>query len=299
MFAAWLACAPRPGELRPVTVSPIPLTEGIRGRLAWRAAFALDADDGAWGGWSGASLDGDVLWAVSDVGGFLSLKLVRDAEGRLVDVVPEQRGALSDPGGRPLRGKFDADAEGLARTATAFFVSFEHDHRLMSYPTLDSRSPTLVAIPPTFDPPRNGGLEAVAWADERLWIAAEGDEGDAGPTRAWAGGPGAWRPFTIRREPGFRVVDWTPKPDGDLIMIERSYDERTGVRILVSEISTRGAPPESGEVSPRPLGRLAPPDPPMDNYEAAATDGRYLYLLADDNQSSDQRTLLLQLEVLP
>lgn len=295
----WVGCAPGDGPLAPIRVEAIPLRSGLGDRLASVAAFTLDAADSRWGGWSGAALDGDVLSAVSDVGGWLQLRLVAGADGRLTDVVPLGRGTLVDELGEPLTAKSVADAEGLARGAGTWVVSFERDHRLLQYPSLDGGHPARLALPSDFHAPPNAGIEAVAWADDRWWLIVEGEEDEGGPYPGWMGRPGAWERFSVPRTDGFRPVELTPLPDGALLLIERRYQKSADeVSIRVSSFAPAAVTP-GAVVAPVVLGVLGPDGPPMDNYEAAATDGRFLYLLADDNLAADQRTLLLQVEIRP
>lgn len=288
-LAVWACAAEERGD---VTVTPVEVSGRAHGRLVPRRAFALDAPDGQWGGWSGLSLDGDTLTAVSDEGDWLRLGLTRDADGLLTAVRALGRGDLHDEAGAALSGKWSADAEGLARTPDGWVVSFERDHRLAAYRDLDG-APVRLPLPSGFTAPANGGIEAVAWTGDRLLFVVEGEEDGAEPHPAWIGG----ERLGITRVPGFRPVELAPLPDGDVLLVTRRYaKDRTTVRVarLAAADLVGGA-----VVTPAELGVLGPDDPPMDNYEAAATDGRWLYLLSDDNTSRDQRTLLLQVEVTP
>jgi hypothetical protein len=267
-----------------------------RGSLTLRAALVLDAADPLWGGWSGAALDGDRLWAVSDVGGWMELALVHDAAGRLTGVTPQARGILHDEHGDPLSGKQHGDAEGLARDEVGWVVSFERDHRLLRYRgTPGEGSAERLALPEPFRAPPNGGIEALGRTGDRWVLMVEGHDGEAGPHGVWLGGPAKWQQASLVRTGTFLPVELAALPDGDLLLVERSYTKADGVAIRVSRLPAASLVAGAMIVGSE-LAVLTPPLP-LDNFEAAGTDGRWLYLLSDDNLSADQRTLLLQLEL--
>ena len=126
-----------------------------------------------------------------------------------------------------------------------------------------------------------------------------------GKRPAYLGGEGAWRALRVVAKGPFRPTAAAPLPGGGVLLVERAFDPDTGVRVRVSEVAAdqfepawldRGLP-----IQPRELAVLEPPMP-IDNIEAADVQvgprGETLvYLLADDNFSSDQKNLLLQLEL--
>ncbi|HLN87814.1 MAG TPA: esterase-like activity of phytase family protein, partial [Candidatus Limnocylindrales bacterium] len=134
------------------------------GSLTLMSAFQLDSKDRRFGGLSGLSFGTDgKLYAVSDVGYWLSAKMVSDANGALLDLVDWQIAPMLASDKTALIGSL-ADAEALTRAQDgSFLVAFEGRHRIWRYEpppgTLES-IPTPIAVPARMSrAPRNGGLE--------------------------------------------------------------------------------------------------------------------------------------------
>ncbi len=299
----------------PTTSTPLELPAGPIGSLEVAAALELEGDR-SFGGWSGAAIERQgedrVLWAVSDAGAWIRLALRTDDQGRLVEAEETARGALVDEEGSALGGKTWGDAESLIATPSGWIVGFERRHRLLAYgsgpPGPERRGiegPAVpVALPAGFSAPENGGLEAVGRSEGELVLLVEGDEGATGPHTGWLGGAGSWTPLALARTRDLRPVELTPL-GRDLLLVERAWNERDGTTLRLSRL-TSAALRSGREITPVELGELrapaggSPPGSlPVDNFEAAAADGDTIWLLSDDNFSSDQRTLLLQLRWVP
>ncbi|MCG8458705.1 MAG: esterase-like activity of phytase family protein, partial [Holophagales bacterium] len=168
----------------------------------------------------------------------------------------------------------------------------------------------LLEIPEAFDGiDDNGGLEAVTeLADGRLLIFAEEGRDAEGDTRGWVGDPetGEWQELSLALTVDPEVGDLRPTaattlPSGDVVLLERGWQAISGVMVKVAYLPVGQI--EGGErLMPFELGRLRAPFT-VDNFEAIdATTGPggeiLLYLLADDNFRDDQRTLLLQFEII-
>lgn len=262
------------------------------GSLEFRGGLRLSAADQAFGGWSGARLDGSVLTAIGDLGSWLRLALRHDG-GRLVGVHREAGGSLrrldGDPAGNHKRW---ADAEGLAHWRDGWVVSFERHHRLWFYAPDLADIPVRLAAPPDMARlEENGGVEAIAaLADGRLLMLAE--EGGLG----WIGTPGAWQPVTWTVTDDFKPTDAVQLPSGALVVLERSFSVMAGVGARLSLVPPGQLMP-GARLEGRELLRLEPPMT-VDNFEGLAVgrgpDGEtMLYLLSDDNFSALQATLLL------
>lgn len=277
------------------------------GELRLLAAFELSSFDPAFGGFSGVAVrrDGHSLTAVSDRGHWMTAALEHDADGVLLGVESGRLGALLRPDGEPVRGPEERDAEELVRLGGgAWWVSFEGTHRIWRYPSSREPSglPAVVATPDALTRAGgNVGLEAMArLVDGRIVILTEDFRRDDGSFIGWIGNPGGgrWRPLAVRPTEDFKPTGAAPLANGDLLLLQRAYDPRTGVRCRLSTIAK--ADLEAGEpIGDRELGRLDPSHH-VDNLEAVAVwdleDGsQRIYLLSDDNFSQRQRTVLLQL----
>jgi hypothetical protein len=266
--------------------------------LIWRGGLQLGADDDRFGGWSDLRVEADNKRAtlISDRGGALELGL--EFDGMLKGVGPARIGDLIGPNGRAFDDNRNADAEGLARLPDGgFAVSLERRHRILIYPPSDppfARSPRTLSAPPGFgDVPNNGGMEAIAaLPDGRLLVFVE--------ERPWGfvGGDKGWIKFEYRAGDGFKPVGACVLGDA-AIVLERSFGwagfASRIVRVPLSEFR------EGARVAGEELARLRAPLA-IDNFEGIdATkdaDGRdLLWLIADDNFSFLQRTLLVCFEL--
>lgn len=246
------------------------------------------------GGISGLSFDGRTVTAVNDVGHWLRFRMEVDAAGR-----PTVFGDLElEPLGGLDGSSSDGDAEEIGAVDDGWVVSFERRHRLLFYRHGLSARPDRPDLPPGYDlQPRNGGVEAMTpLADGRLLLLSEEGIDVAGNGQGWIGRPGAWETLSYRRTGLFRPTSAALLPDGDVLVLERSFSLLGGVASRLVRVP--GALLKPGVVvEGRELYRLAPPLL-VDNYEGMAVwkrpDGRLVaYMVADDNFSPLQATLLM------
>lgn len=304
-----LFCAAAPTAAKDITVTatPVPLNpedpkQTRVDSLEYVAGFALDSPAPEWGGYSGMVLapDGSSLLAVSDVGHWLEMELAHDSRGVLLSIGRARIEPLLDEAGQPVAGKEWSDAEEIARNGDgSFLVSFERRHRVWLYAAVGGvpHGPsTTVPLPVEIGSlPENAGLEAItAGRSGQLTLVAEGGADPEQGSRGWIGKEGSWTRFSIERADGFEPTSLAEGPGSSPVLLERRYTEADGPAARISTIGLPFAPRASGFT----LGVLRRPMT-VDNFEAlairAAPDGHaFIYLLSDDNQSDQQRTLLLQ-----
>jgi len=298
-----------------VSATPIPLhqdkPEIVRvGRLRYRGGLELSARDRRFGGFSGllASPDGRRLIAISDHGFWLRARIVR-ANGRLTGLRDARMGRLVGPRGRALRGA-RRDAESLARRrGGGLIVSFERHHRLLAYRggRHGPRRPSRLAAPDGIQRARsNKGMEAITkLADGGLLVLTEGLGAGAGLIRGWVRPSTekreAWRSLAYVRTGTFLPTGADLLPNGDIVVLERSYSFPLGVDIRLQELDRRDIVP-GARLAGREIARLAAPFN-VDNFEGIAayrgTRGEtFLYLISDDNYQPLQRTLLMMFELV-
>ncbi len=322
LLAAALLSAPAAGgAARPVTIRCEPLTfhpaggePGEIGRLRFRAGFRLTADREGFGGFSGMALAAGGRWltAVSDRGRWLVAELRHSADGTLTGLGRAHLGSLRDIDGKPVAGRKRRDAEDLAvMPGKGLLVSFEGDHRLAVY-AADGESPpspsgTPRPLPHPADLARadaNGGMEAVTrLADGRLLVIREDPDPEQGRLLGWirTAADERWQRLTLTPTESFRPTSVTTLASGDVLLLERSFCEKTrAVRARLSLLRLAAIVP-GAELVPRELARLASPQP-VDNMEAVVArpgpEGEDLiYLLSDDNFNAHQQTLLMQFEL--
>lgn len=294
-----------------VTATPVPLNpedpkQATVDSLEFVAGFALDSSAPEWGGYSGMVLaaDGRSLLAVSDVGHWLRLELIHDAAGRLTGVGAARIEPLLDESGNPVSGKEWSDAEEITLAADGqFLVSFERRHRVWRYASSQGvpyGPANAVPIPDDVSSlPENSGIESImATPTGTLWLVSEGDPDPRWGSRGWFGKTQSWTEFFIERSDGFEPVafgQWTT--EGTSSLLERRYVEADGPAARVSLLS-RTISKRAARFAGFTMALLRRPLT-VDNFEAMAWRlGKRgvadIYLLSDDNQSDQQRTLLMQ-----
>lgn len=267
--------------------------------LSYLGGWALSADMASFGGLSGLDVmaSGDLL-AVSDGGALVEIGFDQDA------LRPTGQTTLSffaDSNGDIISGKAEADAEGLHYDGGVALVSFERDHRVLAFAYGVCGSSARAVTVSEFGAftgldhsvAGNAGPEGLVLLEDRLVAGLETVVGGLGPlavvgrdgvprfdAQAWADGGGM--PLV-----GLDAMG------GTLFALHRAWNPLTGNRIVM----TRRAP--DGEMTV--LGTLQRPLT-VDNFEGIAAapgpDGSTrLFIIADDNFSERQRTLLFVFEV--
>lgn len=246
------------------------------------------------GGISGLSYDGHTVIAINDVGHWLRFRMEVDVDGRPVGFGDLKIASLGGLDG----SKEDGDAEEIRVTRDGWVVSFERRHRLLRYRQGLSGPPEPLATPPNYDQqPENGGVETMTQLPDGrlLLLSEEGNSGD-GQGLGWIGRPGAWQALSYRRTGQFHPSSATVLPNGDVLVLERSFSLLGGFSVRLVQVAAADLRPGM-VIEGRELFTLAPPYL-VDNYEGIAVwprqDGRLVaYLVADDNFSPLQATLLM------
>lgn len=283
------------------------------GRLRYRGGLEIDSSDSRFGGLSAMAIsaDGTQILAISDEAHWFRATLHYSAKGDLSGI---SDGALADMralDGATLRGK-QGDAEGMATVTPhgidgEVLVSFEGDHRVWRYDLAKG----LDAVPSAFPMPdaiksldSNKGLESfVALGGGKYLAIAETGQNTDGTHPAWLVGDGAPQTLRVTHHDPYEVTDGTIGPDGNLYLMERHYFGPLGgvvaaVREVPSAAIKPGAQLDGGEIAKFTMRQN------IDNMEGIAMrlgpdDKTFVYLLADDNYSPIERTVLLMFELLP
>lgn len=264
--------------------------------LELAGAWQLKAEATEFGGLSGLDvLRSGSLLAISDSGAFVWIGVDRET-GRPdgIGSIARMRGA----DGEVIKGKLDADAEGLSFRDGLALVSFERDHRIEAFDLercgAGARAARLVDLEPVVEGTvidENRGAEALALSDDLLLAGFEMRKVTGSPVSA------------VREDGALALSGYTTQPlsylmtgldqQGSLTAnLFRAYDPAFGSRAIVQVIGP------TGEIA---LAELQTPLP-VDNFEGVAigtnpSGGTRIWLISDDNFSVTQRTLLLALDV--
>ncbi|MEM7585723.1 MAG: esterase-like activity of phytase family protein [Acidobacteriota bacterium] len=283
------------------------------GRLRFRSGLHLTANHEGFGGFSGLVIDGHQLVAVSDRGDWLSAVVASEDDGDVTGLTRAQMGTLCDDDGSPVNAFERRDAEEIQQLpGRGFLVSFERHHRLALFPFLDDSASPLSGRPQPFPFPPvivstrpNKGMEAVVLlTDGRLLTFAEELRTVDNDIIGWIGHPELedWRHLTLVSKEDYLPTGAALLPGGDVLLLERSFRKPIGNWIRLSILPKDDLQPDS-RLEPIELAILEPPAT-TDNMEAVATapgpgGETFIYLMSDDNFSTQQRTLLMQFELLP
>lgn len=310
-LVALAACAGPAAPARPVVAGPqirvvaqsVPLDREAAfrsriGRFAYAGGLALTSPDtGRLHGLSDLKVwpDGRFL-SVSDEGDMVEGRLVLDPAGRLAGVSDARLYPLAGEDGRPLRaeGKTESDSEGVAELADGDrLVSLERDDRILLYPARGG-APRRAPSPDVTFPFNLGmeGLDADPAAGPDAYVVGAEASGQTWVCRLSAGcAPSALVP----KPTGAGLSAVAVLPGGGRAYLIRSFSLARWFRVDLRIVDARGATVDDLHLA-LPLS--------VDNFEGLAAlpraDGAIrFYVIADDNFSRFQRTLLLAFDWTP
>ncbi|MEK9671092.1 MAG: esterase-like activity of phytase family protein [Rhodospirillaceae bacterium] len=293
-----------------VTAVPLPLhmekpeLEKV-GKLIYRGGVSLESPSDRFGGFSalGLSQDGRRMVSLTDEGNRLDAQIVYGPDGKLAGLKNAEIFTLQGPGGIPLMDKSMADAESMAPGVNGeIIVSFEQVHRLWAYPP-GSNEPVPLPLPEEMKAAKpNRGIEALTLLnDGALFALSEGiGRGDA--TLGWISDTKGWSVLLYKGGDGYRPTGAATLPGGDVVIVERYFTPREGVRVRVRRIdheTIKAGASIRGEL----LADLQPPFN-VENFEGIeAVKGprgeTLIFLISDNNfnRFGSQRTLLMMFEL--
>lgn len=259
-------------------------------------ALELTSDDSRFGGFSGLATDGRSLWLLGDRAVLWQATLGLEELPRRLRLEDWRAGPIHpDEADRAA-----LDSEALAHDADGALVAgFEQDGSLRRLEADGAGGWTTRRLHERAlggDAPVNRGLEAATeLGDGSFLVLSEGGRQAADVALGTWLGPDGPTPVGYRTAPGFSPVGAARAHDR-LLVLERSVGVLTGWQTRVTAVEPEGwaaaAPMDGRELLRIGAGPLA------ENYEGITSldvgDGsRLLLLVADDNQSPLQRSLLL------
>ncbi len=302
LLGAGCAAAPAIPEASPaVRITPLALdVPGIEVGAGLRllAAYELTSSDPRFGGFSGIETDGRTLWLLSDRASLWRATIASGSGAEPLRLADWQAFELrrDEADRRPL------DSEALARGPSGdLLAGFEHDGSVRRLRANDdgSWSTERLSDESLVDgASRNAGLEALAaWPDGTLIALSEGGRLAPGVASGVTLEDGVTAPFGYVVADGFSPVG-AATAAGRLYVLERAVSVLGGWRSRLT-VSPLEEMPINGTLEGEEILRIST-SPLGENYEGVAVleragEGRLLLLVADDNQSPLQRTLLLVL----
>jgi hypothetical protein len=279
------------------------------GPLEFVGGLEMSAPTRAFGGISAMRFlsPGRDLVAVTDTGYWLFASIGRDAAGRPAGLEQVRIQPMVDAAGRIFPEKGEMDAESLAVRDGEAIVGFERRHRISRFrlEPEDMKGPAgnIDFLVPAYELRQNRGFETLAFAPSSgplrgalVAITEKSLDRQGNIFAAVTDGPRKGI-FTVRRHGGFDITDGAFLPDGDLLLLERSYTIMSGVRMRLRRIASDSI--GKGALVDGPVLFQADMAYQIDNMEALdvwrrADGSTMVSMMSDDNQSFLQRNLYLE-----
>lgn len=308
---ALLGGASLPPPVEQVTVSTQPIAEfrighadKAFGLLEFNGGLSMhswSADFGALSGLRFLDRNGNFI-GVADTGFWFSGRVERDSGGHPAGIADFRMQEMVNKAGHTGAEKWFVDAESLAVRNGVAVAGFERNHRISAF-RIDSADmgPPIRDIPfliPKRELRSNRSFEALAFRpDGGLVLVTERSldaQGNILAAVLEGEGKGV---FAVKRNSPFDVSDAAFLPDGDLLLLERSFSIASGVGIRLRRIPA--ALLRKGALADGPVLLLADMGFQIDNMEALDVwrreDGALVVsMMSDDNHSMLQRNLYLE-----
>ncbi len=295
---------------RPITNFHIGRDEKNFGPLEFVGGLEMtssSADLGALSAFRFLTPGGDFI-GVADTGFWFFGTITHNAARQPSGVANFRMTQMLDASGKALEKKWFADAEGLDVKDGIATVGFERNHRVAQFridPAGNMKGPLreLDFLVPKNELRSNRGFETVTRANSSgqhegaLVVVSEKSLDKKGNIfAAIIEGPRKGI-FTVKRNGEFDITDGAFLPDGDLLLLERSFSMASGVKMRLRRIY--GESIAKGSVADGPVLLEADMSYQIDNMEGldvwTRDDGAVIVsLISDDNHSILQRNLYLE-----
>lgn len=302
----WLRTyVPPPDFSAPLLVTPLSDPQEITGQVTLLGSWKLTSENAHFGGYSAmVVLNENRLLIGSDRGRILEMPLPETAN-------PDTQVQFSFFPGTDGGPKSYADLEALEfdKGRQRIWAAFEQNGSIARFaynaPKATLRTAKVAAME---DWPANGGPETIMRLDDgRFIVVAESSDYDSRLALMFSGDPVEGDEaiaFRFKPPAGYSPVDGTVLPDGRVLILVRKVlwgvppQFATGL-VLADPTEIAEGEEWSGEL----IAEIAGPDL-EENFEGIAAieqvDGSFdLYLIADDNLSAFQETLMLRLNWAP
>jgi hypothetical protein len=296
-------------QAKPITVfQPSDPSRTRFGALVYRGGIELMSSYREFGGISAlrVAADGAGFLAVTDKGRWLRGRIFYDG-ARPAGVTDAEMAPVLGADGKPLAARGWYDTESLAQDGGTVWLGVERVNRIVRFDIgrdgLLARGEPIPVPPGIQRLPHNKGLECLEFVPRHLplggtliAISERGLDREGNIQGFLLGGPSAGE-FSVKRIGDFDVTDCAVTPNGDLLVLERSFSRLAGVAMRIRRVTLTTIAP--GATIDGPALIEADMNYQIDNMEGLsvhrAVGGELvLTLISDDNFSMIQRTILLQ-----
>jgi hypothetical protein len=278
------------------------------GQLEFRGGLTLTSSYREFGGLSAIRVapDGAHFISLSDHGRWFRGRLTYEG-ARPVGIADAVMAPILGPDGQALAAHGWHDTESIAEDGGTLYVGIEGVNQIVQFDYgkdgLLARGHPIPVPPGIRTLPLNQGLEALVFVPRdqpmggTLIAISERGLDKMGNLRAFLIGGAAPGTFAIKRIEKFDITDAALLPDGDLLILERSFSWPEGLFVQIRRIRIGDIKPDA--VVDGPVLFEADLRFQIDNMEGLAVhqtpDGEIvLTLVSDDNFSAIQRTEVLQ-----
>ena len=290
-------------ELKSIKINlfPTDLENISLNKLKFVSGIEIKSNHPDFGGLSGIIINEDKsLIVVGDRGIWLTGKIKIDEKGKLVKIINGRLGHLKDNKNNPLykHGKSYTDAESIEPYNNKFVVSFERKHRILIFNNIFLHSEIFYDRIKYLDLPDNGGIEAMApLKNNSIFLLSENLIHPDDKIAGYLLSDNKLKKVYVKKNGSFKPTDMSSLPDGNILLLERSFSPVRGVSARISVIKYEDLKPNS-VILPFTLDTLKPPMV-VDNFEGISflklnDGGYYIFILSDDNFNFLQKTLLYQ-----
>ena len=290
-------------ELKSIKINlfPTDLENISLNKLKFVSGIEIKSNHPDFGGLSGLIINEDKsLISVGDQGIWLTGKIKIDENGKLVEIINGRLGHLKGNENNPLYklGKSYTDAESIEPYNNKFVVSFERKHRILIFNDIFLHSEIFYDRIKYLDLPDNGGIEAMApLKNNSIFLLSENLIHPDDKIAGYLLSDNKLKKVYVKKNGSFKPTDMSNLPDGNILLLERSFSPVRGVSARISVIKYEDLKPNS-VILPFILDTLKPPMV-VDNFEGISflklnDGGYYIFILSDDNFNFLQKTLLYQ-----
>jgi hypothetical protein len=289
-------------------------TERHFGQLEFQGGLELWSGDPRFGSLSSFRFfePGTKFIGVQDTGFVYSGSLAHDAKGAPSGFSEFRYRSIAEIEKRGEDDKWETDAEGTAVEGNRLLISFERDHRITEYKanpeTLNiSKVDNIPFLVPRNELRRNRSFETIAIAPKgnpraglTVTVTEKSLDENGNIFAAVLNGPGKGV-FKVARHGDFDPTDGAFLPNGDFLLLERSFSMAGGVKMRLRRIP--GDKLKKDALADGEILLTADMGYQIDNIEGLDVwkrgDGAImLSMVSDDNQSLLQRSVYLEFRLL-
>ena len=304
---------------QPIRWNPDNRNDFDAGELEWAGTIEISSDHKQFGGWSSlaVSADGSTLLSVSDEAKWFTAQILYDEKGRLSGIGEGAIAPLLGLDGKPITSKTYGDAEGLAIAGDPLrsdaYVSFERHHRIWRYDLakdgFKAKPHQLVTSRRLGKLPWNEGIEAVTTTlpliggdKQRLIAISENGRDPRGNLRGFIIEGRTVKRFSLALNGPFHPTDISRLPNGDYLLLERSFSLLAGVGMQIRRIIGADIKPDALVESHVLLNANRKRN--IDNMEGMSIredekGNIWVYVISDDNFNPLQHTYLMMFRLKP